>query len=136
MEIIGPEKLLLEVTLILDKLKINYYITGGFAVSVWGKPRATFDIDIVVALVGPELPDLIKALRKISKAGYIDQDTAREALRTKGEFNFIDPDTGLKVDFWVLGNDEMARTVLKRKIIKKIINPDKLSIIVLCDVSV
>ena len=83
MEIIGPEKLLLEVTLILDKLKINYYITGGFAVSVWGKPRATFDIDIVVALVGPELPDLIKALRKISKAGYIDQDTTPETFRTK-----------------------------------------------------
>ncbi len=56
---------------------------------------------------------MAKALRKISKLGYIDEDTAREAIRNEGEFNFIDPDSGFKVDFWVAKNDR--RTVIEFK---------------------
>jgi len=43
METISPEKLLIKITKILESLNIKYFITGGFAVSVWGRPRATFD---------------------------------------------------------------------------------------------
>ena len=50
-EIINPGKLLVKVAPILDQLCIAYFVTGGFAVSVWGRPRATFDVDIVVQLV-------------------------------------------------------------------------------------
>lgn len=82
MEIINPEKLLLKVVPILDELQIDYYITGGFAVSVWGRPRATFDIDIVVKLVEPKVRPLAEALREISKFGYIDEETAKEALKS------------------------------------------------------
>jgi len=120
MEIINPEKLLLKIVPILDKLKIDYFITGGFAVSVWGRPRATFDIDIVLALREPEISDLAKAIKAISKSGYFDEDMAREAIRNNGEFNFIDPETGIKVDFWAVKNDERAKLEFKRKIAKKI----------------
>lgn len=120
MEEINPSKLLTQVTVVLDKLERSYFITGGFAVSVWGRPRATFDIDIVVKLVEPEVPKLAKMLRSVSEFGYIDEDTAKEAIRTNGEFNFIDPDTGVKVDFWVAKDDEIMaeeyRRIKKKKI--------------------
>jgi len=122
MESINPEKLLLKITPILDKLKIDYFITGGFAVSVWGRPRATFDIDIVVKLIEPEIEPLAKLLKQVSRAGYIDEDVARQAARQKGEFNFIDSDTGLKVDFWIEKDDMETKEQFKRRIAKKINN--------------
>src|SRR3989344_3315280 len=98
MEIINPEELLLKIAPILDELKIDYFITGGFAVSVWGRPRPTFDIDIVIEIINAKVALLAGALRKISKAGYIDENAAKEAVRRKDEFNFIDPGTGIKID--------------------------------------
>ena len=32
----------------LENLKIPYLLTGGLAVSFWGLPRTTHDIDIVI----------------------------------------------------------------------------------------
>jgi len=122
MESINPEKLLLKIVPILDKLKIDYFITGGFAVSVWGRPRATFDIDIVVKLIEPNIKPLAKLLKQVSKAGYIDEDVARKAVRQKREFNFIDSDTGLKVDFWVEKDNLETKTQFNRRIAKKINN--------------
>ncbi len=121
MDEINPSKLLTQITQVLDKLEIPYFITGGFAVSVWGRPRATFDIDIVIKLIESEVSKLAKMLRNISKFGYIDEDTAKKAIRTSGEFNFIDPDTGVKADFWISKDDEMMKEEYRR-INKKEIN--------------
>jgi hypothetical protein len=120
METAGPEELLIKVIPILETLKIEYCITGGLAVSVWGRPRATFDIDIVIKMVEPQVNSLAKALRKISEAGYIDENAAKEAIQHKGEFNFIDSESGLKVDFWVAKKDKLSLLELKRKRLKKI----------------
>lgn len=116
MEIINPAQLLIQIAPVLDKLKLPYIITGGFAVSVWGRPRATFDIDIVIQITEPDAKQLITLLRKISEFGYIDEDAVREAIQRKGEFNFIDPETGVKVDFWVADSKnsyEFGRIVKK-----------------------
>jgi len=120
MEIINPEKFLLEVTKILTELKIDYFITGGFAVSVWGRPRTTADIDIVIKIIEPKIAPLTQALKKISRAGYINEDIAKDAARKRGEFNFIDPDTGLKVDFWITKDDKLGQLEFSRKIEKQI----------------
>ncbi len=73
-------------------------------------------IDVVVELVEPKVTSLARALRKISEAGYIDEDAAREAIRRKGEFNFIDPGTGLKVDFWVMKEGIVVSREYKRRV--------------------
>lgn len=124
METIDPKNLIIKITPIFNKLGIRYFITGGYAVSVWGRPRATFDVDIVVELIEPQVKPLAIALRKISKAGYVDEDTAKEAVRNKGEFNFIDPDTGLKVDFWISKGDKISSEEYKRRIAYKINNEE------------
>lgn len=119
-EIIDPEKVVVTIARILNQVKIPYFITGGFAVSVWGRPRATFDIDIVVELTEPKVGPLAKALQKVYKAGYIDELSAKDAIRNEGEFNFIDPFTGVKIDFWVSKQDELSLLKIRRKIGKKI----------------
>lgn len=120
MEIREPEKLLVKISVVLEKLDIQYCITGGLAVSVWGRPRATFDIDIVVEFFEPHIKLLHEALRKISAAGYFDEESAREAISQKGEFNFIEPDSGLKIDFWVRKQDEYGMNQWKRRCAKMI----------------
>ncbi len=124
METIDPKNLILKIIPIFNELGIRYFITGGYAVSVWGRPRTTFDVDIVVELIEPQVKPLAVALRKISEAGYIDEDTAKEAIRNKSEFNFIDPDTGLKVDFWISKGDKMSSEEYKRRIAYKINNEE------------
>lgn len=106
MEISSQEKLLVEIAKILERLGIKYFITGGFAVSVWGRPRATFDIDIVVKILESQAGQLTKAWKEISKAGYADEEMVKKAIRNNEEFNFIDPESGLKVDFWVDKEDK------------------------------
>lgn len=109
------ERLLIKIVKILENLNIKYFITGGFAVSVWGRPRATFDIDIVVKIIEPQVKSLTEALRRISKAGYIDENMAKEAIKLKGEFNFIEPSSGLKVDFWIAKEDKRNLLEFERR---------------------
>ena len=122
MESIDPRHLLINVVKILERLKIPYMITGGMAVFVWGRPRFTADIDIVVELEPENVNDLEEALLALSEASYIDKDTIKRALMRHGEFNFIDGKTGVKVDFWVLDKNSFDKSRLKRRIGRKILN--------------
>lgn len=121
MEKIDPRHLLIRVTGILDSLKIPYLVTGGIAVLIWGRPRFTADIDIVVELRRSHLKDLVKKLRDLGEDGYIDKISAEQALLSKGEFNFINGETGVKVDFWILRNDLFDKSRLDRRIAKEIL---------------
>ncbi|MFH0791886.1 MAG: hypothetical protein V1905_01595 [bacterium] len=115
------ENLLIKIADILEDLKIPYIITGGMAVSVWGRPRYTADIDIVVEMIPQNINLLAKKLLTIDKDAYISEEAMQEALKNKGEFNFIHPQSGLKVDFWVIG-DNFEKQKIKRGIYKKIDN--------------
>ena len=115
------EDLLIKIAKILDDLKIPYIITGGMAVSVWGRPRFTADIDVVVELLPKNVRQLTIELFKIDKDIYVSEDAIKEALKHKREFNFIDPNSQLKVDFWVIKND-FNKQEIKRAVIRKIEN--------------
>ncbi len=113
--------MLVKTASILQSLGLRYLVSGGFAVSVWGRPRATFDIDIVIIIAETEVSLLTKALKKISQAGYLDEENARESARKgRGSFNFIDSNTGLKVDFFIGGRDPFTISKFKRRKFKTI----------------
>lgn len=105
---------------ILDNLTIRYAITGGYAVSIWGRLRATFDIDVVIEIEKSKASVLTHALKKISRIAFIDEDMVRQAIERKDEFQFIDVESGIKIDFWVCGDDPFSRARIKRRV-KKII---------------
>lgn len=113
-EPLSPEELLVKIAEILEKLKIRYFVTGGFAVSVWGRPRATFDIDIVIQVLESQINSLTKALRLVSKLNYVDEEMAKKAIQSKREFNFIDSASGLKIDFIVGSDDEFSLLKFER----------------------
>lgn len=114
----SPEEVLAKIAEILKNLKIPYAITGGFAVSVWGKPRYTADIDIVVELVEKNIKSLAKKVLAIDKNFYVDEDMVREAIIQKSEFNVIDSDSGMKIDFFVMDNTPYNKLKIKRAILR------------------
>lgn len=115
------ENTLKKIAKILKKLQIPYLVTGGVAVVVWGRPRYTADIDLVIGLKKNKVKKLVATL---IKEGYIDEDAVNEALEYESEFNFIDNETGIKVDFWILKNSDFDRSRLKRAVIKDIFGTD------------
>ena len=120
-ESIDPRYLLVKVAEVLDELSILYAVTGGTAVYVWGRPRFTADIDIVIQLREKDVECLALALEKLSKVSYVDTHTMRWALERHGEFNFIDGVSGIKVDFWVLAEGEFEESQLKRRVGKEVL---------------
>jgi hypothetical protein len=99
----------------LQAAGIDYCITGGYAVSVWGIPRSTLDIDLITGLKPGQISLLIKAISP-GNGAYLDEEAVREAVSTGGEFNYIPAESGLKVDFWVIKDgDKTGQLELKRK---------------------
>ncbi|MEG5140457.1 MULTISPECIES: hypothetical protein [unclassified Microcoleus] len=47
---------------IFETLGISYYITGGVAASVYGDPRTTRDLDLVIELIRDNISQLVAAL--------------------------------------------------------------------------
>lgn len=121
MEKVDPRLLLIKIVKILDDLEIPYIVTGGIAVLVWGRPRFTADIDMVVEMKEYKIGVLEKALLSLSEYGYISKKAIAEALKRKGEFNFIDGFTGVKVDFWVTKGGETGILEFKRKKVKTVL---------------
>ena len=72
-------------------------LSGSFASTLFGSPRATQDFDFVI---DPTLGSLERLLLHFpGDAYYVDRDAAREAYGLEGMFNLIDLATGWKIDF-------------------------------------
>lgn len=81
----------------LETAEIPYMITGSIASIHYGKPRVTYDMDIVSQM------NLTKVQRFIELLGsefYADPIDIQESIQYQREFNIIHPSSGLKVDFW------------------------------------
>ncbi|HUU43741.1 MAG TPA: hypothetical protein VMX57_08175 [Planctomycetota bacterium] len=80
----------------LDDAGIPYMVSGSLASSAWGDPRASYDVDIVIAPTGAQLSAFLASL---GDAFYVSAPAATEALRTRTAFNVIEHATGAKADF-------------------------------------
>ena len=84
---------------ILDEAGVQYMLTGSLAAAYYAVPRATQDIDLVLETEAEGVERLVGDLQ--AEGWYVDRDAALEALRRRGQFNTIDPDSGWKADFLV-----------------------------------
>ena len=81
----------------LHAADVPYMLTGSYASSVHGIPRATRDVDIIIFPTREQLTRLVEQLPCTSY--YVDLNDALDALRHRTQFNVIDRATGWKVDF-------------------------------------
>jgi hypothetical protein len=93
----GAEDLFLKLRDVLEATGIPYMVTGSFVSAVHGVPRATHDIDVVIAPTGQQLTALI---RRFSESDYYAEiEDALQALRHRSQFNVIDERGVWKIDF-------------------------------------
>ncbi|MBI3630450.1 MAG: hypothetical protein HY217_12900 [Candidatus Rokubacteria bacterium] len=72
---------------ILEAVGVEYMIGGSQASMYYGEPRFTRDIDVVVAFRTEHLAAFLG--RFPAEEFYVDEQTAREAIRSAGQFNII-----------------------------------------------
>jgi len=99
-----------QVTYVLEKLGIPYYIGGSVASSAFGMARATLDVDLVADIKSEHVSALEKALRDDF---YIDNEMVLEAVRQRTCFNVIHMNTAFKVDVFIVKDRELSRIALR-----------------------
>lgn len=109
----GAADLLARVTSLLDVAGIPYMLTGSFASTLFGAPRTTQDIDIVIE---PTLGTLERLLHSLPDSEYyVSREAAREAYGAEGMFNLVDFATGWKVDLIIRKRRSFSQEEFRRR---------------------
>jgi len=95
----------------LEALGITYMIVGSYGSAAYGEPRMTQDIDVLVDLSPAQLDALISRLPR--EDFYVSRDAALAAIRDRGQFKIIHPESSIKVDFMIAGADQWGREQLR-----------------------
>jgi len=101
---------------LFNEYNIPYMLTGGLAVTVWGRARSTLDIDIVLDIKKDDVKKLVNAFQK--ENFYIDEETVEMAINKKVSFNAIDRETNTTIDCYLVGNNEYETARFQRKIVR------------------
>lgn len=88
-------------------------LTGSLASAYYGTPRATQDVDLVIAPSERQLDRLLDLL--LDGGLYVSRDAATDALDQGGQFNVIDSSTGWKADLIIRRAREFSRTEFDRR---------------------
>jgi uncharacterized protein (DUF1330 family) len=97
----------------LEKTGIPYMITGSVGSSIYGEPRATRDVDLIIAPTERQLRDFV---RDISPDYYVSLDAALDALKNRAMFNVIDGHTSWKADFIICKNALYEKEKFERRL--------------------
>ena len=109
----SQQELLKLVVETLDRVGIEYMLTGSLVSSLQGEPRSTHDIDIVVSVKRPAAKKLAEAFP--SPRYHISKDSILDAINHHSMFNLLDTDTGDKVDFWILTDEPFDQSRFTRR---------------------
>ncbi len=100
----------------LNALDIPYMVTGAVAAVVYGEPRFTHDLDLVLGLSPADADRFAAAFP--SDVFYVPprEVIEEEASRTgHGHFNLIHHETGLKADCYLAAGDPLHTWALERR---------------------
>lgn len=96
----------------LERLGLAYAVTGSIASNLWGTPRLTHDVDIVVVL--PDA-DVARVVAAFADDYYVSEAAARDAARRSAMFNIVDTGRNVKADIWTTRDDPFNQSTLSRR---------------------
>jgi len=100
----------------LNILEIPYVVTGALASIIYGVPRLTHDLDLVVMMKMEDTDRFIRAFP--SREFYCPPaEILKIEIRRshRGHFNLIHHETGAKADIYLVGEDDLNRWALARR---------------------
>jgi hypothetical protein len=102
-----------QITAALELHGVPYMLTGSLASSMYGIPRATNDVDIVIA---PTRDQLLNVVQMFQRVGLnVHAESALNAYRNRSQFNVIDFPKSLKVDLILQRDREFSIVEFKRR---------------------
>ena len=100
----------------LEHLGLPYCVTGSVAASVYGEPRLTADIDIVLLL---KIQDIVALRSAFPESAYYvppDETLRLELARdSRGMFNLIHHASQFKADIYLAARDPLHAWALKHR---------------------
>lgn len=100
----------------LNKLSVPYMITGAVASIIYGEPRLTNDIDLVIDMNADDVETFAEAFPiedfYCPPAEVIRLEIGRSQ---RGHFNLIHHETGFKADIYTSGRDELHQWGLENR---------------------
>lgn len=92
----------------IETLGLRYFVTGGVASVIYGDPRFTRDVDIVIALNQDDIVGLRSAFDPADFYVPPAETLEREAERpTGGHFNLIHARSALRADAYITAGDAL-----------------------------
>lgn len=98
---------------VLEQLDIPYMVVGGFAAILYGEPRLTLDVDIVVDMRRHHVKLFLAAFPIPDY--YVSEEGVRDSLERCYPFNVIQPATGAKADLVPLSRDPFTCAAFERR---------------------
>ena len=95
----------------LDENGIKYMVSGSIALNIYGIPRMTRDIDIVIELSENRIDEFTDLFPNC----YFDKNVIRNEIKRQGIFNIIDHSTGFKIDFIIRKETEYFNFAFQRR---------------------
>jgi hypothetical protein len=109
---VSEDSVVVDVVGRLETLGLPYMIVGSYASNVWGRPRSSFDADIVVRIGASDAPRFIQTF---SDGYVIEPEALRRDLESGTMFNLI-PKRGIfKVDIIPVRKSAYAATEFERR---------------------
>lgn len=105
-------ELLVDCVARLNGLGLDYMLVGSMASNYWGMPRTTHDLDFVIAIEPRDAERFAAAFRD---GFFVQLDSIRRVFTPPHQFNAIDESSALKIDFWLLKQDDFERTAFERR---------------------
>jgi len=104
---LAPDELSLFVVR-LEAIGAPYMVTGATAAILYGQPRLTNDLDVVLSLDDSALPALLRAFPETEFYVPPESVIRTELARTqRGHFNLIHHESGYKADIYLTGTDPL-----------------------------
>lgn len=112
----GQRDLLLVIASTLNSHRVACLLSGSFASSYWGHPRATHDIDFVVEFGREKLLRLGNAIKKLGK-GFEIVAKDLETVSDPQMVNVFHEGTGTKIDFWITDGEDFSVKYARRRFV-------------------
>lgn len=101
----------------LNLLEIRYMITGAVAAVIYGEPRFTRDLDLILDLRPGDARRLVQAFAPdtfyVPPSEVVDAEAQRPL---HGHFNVIHHETALKADCYMVGQDPLHEWAFSRRV--------------------
>ena len=114
----------------LESIGAPYIVIGGFAATMYGSTRTTYDIDLVVDLQEEHVEALVAHYPP--PRYYADPEQIRESVRLGISFNIVDSERGEKADLTPLTPDSPYAPAFRRRVRQAITWPGMAPLDVWC----